>query len=156
MEMNRGTSMGSGQTGNVVDVLNELLRGELSAVETYEQAIEKLDATSSARTELEMCCDMHVQRVQRLRDLVTETGGQPSEGSGPWGTFAKLVEGGAKVFGEKAAIAALEEGEDHGLRNYRDNVSKLTGSARDVVANELLPNQEQTHRRLSQLKHSFH
>lgn len=156
MEMDRGlTNEGRGTDKNI-DVLNELLRGELSAVETYEQAIEKLDEASSARTELESCCDLHLERAQRLRELVAQYGGQPSESSGAWGGFAKLIEGGAKVFGEKAAIAALEEGEDHGLRNYRDNVAKLNGPVRDVVSTELLPGQERTHRSLSQLKHSLH
>lgn len=156
MEMERGTHTGDRLGDKDVDVLNELLRGEMSAVETYEQAIEKLDATSSARNELEACCDSHVERMQRLRELVSQYGGQPSESSGPWGGFAKLVEGGAKLFGEKAAIAALEEGEDHGMRNYRDNLTKLSESVRGVVATELFPKQEQTHRRLSQLKHSLH
>ena len=53
-----------------------------------------------------------------LRDAIVACGGTPAEGSGAWGTFAKVVEGGAKVFGEKAAVAALEEGEDHGLADY--------------------------------------
>lgn len=157
MDMQRGSMTGSSVGGEKdVDVLNELLRGELSAVETYEQAIDKLDETSAARTQLESCCDLHLERVQRLRELVTQYGGQPSESSGPWGGFAKLIEGSAKLFGEKAAIAALEEGEDHGLRNYRDNLAKLSDPVRSVVGSELMPGQEQTHRSLSQLKHSLH
>lgn len=147
-------------TGNrdddTISALNELLRGEISAVETYQQALAKLEAGSRARTDVEEGCRSHERRVTRLREVVVQLGGEPSEGSGPWGGFAKLVEGGAKIFGEKAAIAALEEGEDHGLRNYRDNLAKLQGHARDLVANELLPEEERTHRRLSNLKHSMH
>ena len=66
------------------------------------------------------------------------------------------VEGSAKVLGEKAAISALEEGEDHGLKLYRDDIGKLDASARTVIETEVLPAQERTHKSLSTLKHSLH
>jgi len=140
---------------NPVDTLNELLRGEISAVETYRQALEKL-TDSPARAQLEDCRRSHEARVQKLRAEVVRLGGNPDEKSGAWGTFAKLVEGGAKVFGEKAAIAALEEGEDHGLRLYRDDIPKLDASSRALIEQDVLPAQERTHRSLSTLKHAMH
>jgi len=76
--------------------------------------------------------------------------------SSTWGAFAKLVEAGAKAFGEKAAIAALEEGEDHGLRLYKGDLDKLDAASRVFVETEMLPAQEQTHRTLSALKHAMH
>jgi hypothetical protein len=141
--------MGSKQT---IDQLNSFLRGELSAVETYEMALDKLDAGSPARSELEACLASHRDRVQMLRDAIIMTGGEPSEGSGPWGVFAKVVEGGARVFGDKAAIAALEEGEDHGLEDYKDDLDDLDTEARRLVTDRLLPLQRQTHDRMSSLK----
>lgn len=134
-----------------VDALNELLRGEISAVETYRQAMVKLNESGN-RVQIQDCHLSHEQRVAKLRDQVRRAGGTPSEGSGAWGAFAKLIEGGAKVFGEKAAVAALEEGEDHGLKLYRDNLPKLDLAARQLVESELLPAQEQTHRAMSTLK----
>jgi len=80
----------------------------------------------------------------------------PADSSGPWGGFAKLVEGGAKVFGVKAALAALEEGEDHGKKLYREDLDKLDASTRSFVETELMPEQQQTHDLMSQLKHSVH
>ena len=76
--------------------------------------------------------------------------------SGSWGAFARLVEGGAKTFGEKAAVAALEEGEDHGLKLYRDDLTKLDPASRQLVETDLLPAQERTHQSLSTLKHTLH
>lgn len=140
---------------NPVDTLNELLRGEISAVETYRQALEKL-TNSPARAELEDCRRSHEQRVQKLREQVTRLGGRPDEASGAWGAFARLVEGSAKAFGEKAAIAALEEGEDHGLRLYRGDIDKLDPASRALVEQDVLPAQERTHRSLSTLKHAMH
>jgi hypothetical protein len=138
-----------------VDTLNELLRGEISAVETYRQALEKLSG-SPARAELEECRRSHEMRVQKLRAQVVRLGGNPDETSGAWGAFAKLFEGGAKAFGEKAAIAALEEGEDHGLRLYKGDIDKLDPASRALVEQDVLPAQERTHRSLSTLKHTMH
>ena len=138
-----------------VATLNGFLRGEISAVETYRQALEKLQSSPS-RMELEECRRSHAQRVERLRQEVVRLGGTPEENSGAWGSFAKLVEGSAKVFGEKAAISALEAGEDRGLKLYRDEIEKLDPTARSVIESEVLPAQERTHQSLSTLKHSLH
>ncbi len=135
-----------------IDQLNSFLRGELSAVETYRMALDKLDKGSPARTELETCMRSHEERVQMLREQIRRLGGTPSTSSGAWGVFAKVVEGGARALGDKAAIAALEEGEDHGLRDYRDNVDKLDRDMRNIVSTRLLAEQENTHSRMSSLK----
>jgi len=96
----------------------------------------------------------HQQRVMMLREAIIALGGTPSTSSGPWGAFAKAVEGTAKVFGDKAAIAALEEGEDHGLKDYKRDLddTDLDPQARRIVADQLLPAQQQTHFQLSSLK----
>jgi hypothetical protein len=71
--------------------------------------------------------------------------------------FAKAVEGTAKLFGEKSAIAALEEGEDHGLKDYKKELddNELDLTARSVLTSRLLPQQQVTHDRMSALKHSL-
>jgi len=138
-----------------LDALNTLLRGELSAVETYKQALEKLDGELEVRPALRTCLQSHQQRAQRLREVVASLGGTPSEGSGPWGAFARMVEGTAKLMGTKTAIAVLEEGEDHGLKEYRSLVGSLDATARKTVLEELLPAQQDTHEKLSVLKQAL-
>lgn len=140
---------------DTITALNSLLRGELSAVETYRQGLEKITDTSLRASLLE-CRSSHESRVQLISDRVVELGGEPSDGSGVWGAFAKLVEGGAKLFGDKSAIAALEEGEDKGLRDYRDEVKKVDGTTRTFVETQLLAAQERTHRTMSSLKKTIH
>jgi hypothetical protein len=139
-------------TKSSVDQLNSFLRGEMSAVETYQMALDKIDHISTARDELLVNLKSHQDRVMMLRDAIIECGGTPVDGSGPWGTFAKVVEGGAKAFGEKAAVAALEEGEDHGLADYKRGIDDLDPQTRSMVSTKLLPAQQQTHDRLSALK----
>ena len=138
-----------------IDHLNSFLRGEISAVETYGQAIEKLEAEPAIGSTLANCRASHEKRVQVLRDEIRRRGGEPAEGSGAWGSFAKLVEGGAKVFGAQAAIAALEEGEDHGRDDYKSELDELSPEVRRLVESQLLPEQLRTHDTLSALKHSF-
>ena len=141
-------------TKSNIEQLNSFLRGEISAVETYRMALDKLDAGSPARTEIEACMQSHAERVTLLREAIIAVGGEPAEGSGPWGAFAKTVEGTARVFGDKAAIAALEEGEDHGLKDYKDGLSDkdVDMNTRSLLTSQLLPAQQATHARMSTLK----
>ena len=101
--------------------LNSLLRGEMSAIETYRQALEKLaDSDEPGVADLRALRLDHRDAADALWHHIEQHGGQPSEGSGPWGAFAKAVEGTAKLFGNAAALKALKEGEEHGLKDYED------------------------------------
>jgi uncharacterized protein (TIGR02284 family) len=137
-----------------VDLLNSFLRGEISAVETYRQALEKVEKPQ-LHTALQDCMKSHAQRVTTLSEQIRTLGGAPSTSSGVWGAFAKAVEGGAKVLGDKAAIAALEEGEDHGRNDYRRDLDKLDSASRQVVETRIMPEQERTHGAMSQLKRTL-
>jgi len=137
-----------------VDVLNSFLRGEISAVETYRQALEKVEKPQVS-SQLQDCMQSHKQRVTLLSDQIRTLGGTPSTGSGVWGAFAKAVEGGAATLGEKVAIAALEEGEDHGRNDYKRDVDKLDAASRQVVRERIMPEQQRTHDVLSALKKSL-
>ena len=134
--------------------LNSFLRGEISAVETYDQALAKLAKDPDLAAPLRACRTSHQSRVDLLRTEIKRLGGTPSDGSGVWGGFAKLVEGGAKVFGKGPAIAALEEGEDHGRDDYGREIDELTPATRTFVQTKLLPEQQRTHDALATLKGS--
>jgi demethoxyubiquinone hydroxylase (CLK1/Coq7/Cat5 family) len=100
-----------------IDACNKLLRGELSAIETYTQAIAKFTGDGDRHT-LRHLLAVHEDSASRLRQHIAEMGGQPSFGSGLWGNFAKAVEGTALALGESAALATLQAGEEHGVREY--------------------------------------
>jgi demethoxyubiquinone hydroxylase (CLK1/Coq7/Cat5 family) len=138
-----------------VDQLNSFLRGEISAVETYRQALDKVKDVQ-ARMQLEQCHVSHQHRVDMLKTRIIELGGEPAQGSGAWGAFAKAAEGSAAAMGQKAAIDVLEEGEDHGLKDYQKHLTDLDATSRLFVEQELLPAQQRTHRALSALKHTLH
>jgi len=138
-------------TNQDLDQLNKFLRGEMSATETYEQCMDKIDDSAIER-ELRSLKTSHATRATMLRAKVNALGGDADDSAGIWGGFAKLVEGGAKLLGKSAAISALEEGEDHGLAMYRDNLEDLTPTTQQFVRTELLPEQKRTHDALSRLQ----
>lgn len=143
------------KTSDDIDQLNSFLRGEISAVETYDQAIDKLKTEPALAESLRACRESHDRRVSALRNEIRRLGGEPADGSGVWGAFAKAVEGGAKVFGKGAAISALEEGEDHGRDDYLADLEKLLPATRTFVQTQLVPEQKRTHDALSRLKSSL-
>ena len=103
-----------------VTVLNSLLRGEMSAIETYRQAREKLTPGEPGAAELERFQLDHRDAADKLWHHIEQHDGKPSEGSGAWGAWAKTVEGTAKLLGNAAALKALKEGEEHGLKDYQE------------------------------------
>jgi hypothetical protein len=134
-----------------VEHLNSFLRGELSAVASYRWAIDKLPS-SHHRPLLEECQQSHAGRVTALIEEVQRRGGAPAKDAGMWGAFTTAIEAGAAAFGERAAVAALEEGEDHGRDDYLRDLGDLDDQARSFVEQRLLPEQRRTHAALSGLK----
>src|SRR5262245_7696827 len=121
-------------------VLDDLLRGEISAAETYKQALSwvreqrKPEAFDIRSIELD-----HGDAIRALRRIVLRSGGKPSDSSGPWGIWARTVEGTAKMLGEKAALKALKEGEEHGLKSYERALREpeIPSAGRDLILTTL-------------------
>ncbi len=139
----------------VIKALNSFLRGEISAVETYYAAIDRINDNPTLRQRLRECQRSHQMRIDALRQNIRSLGGVPSASSGAWGSFAKLLEDGAAIFGEKAAISALEEGEDHGRNDYKRDLDKLDDETRRFIQTSILPEQERTHDLISALEKSL-
>ena len=123
-----------------VDPLNSLRRGELSAVETYRQAIAK---EGSAAADLATIRSDHEDAAERLRQRIVALGGEADSTSGAWGDFAKAIEGTAKIFGNSAAMSALKTGEKHGIDSYESALtnSKVDSDSKDLIRASLLPRQ---------------
>lgn len=136
--------------GTPEEKLNSLLQGELSAVETYNMALEKIKTPATA-TILTECRSCHSDRVAKLTQMVTSLGAAPSTTSGPWGSFAKLVQAGAVALGEGSAIGALKEGEDQGLDTYKGASKHTDDVSGEFVLNNLLAAQERTQKAISAL-----
>jgi len=123
-----------------VDALNQLLRGELSAVETYDQAIEKF-AGKPGQSDLKAIREEHSRAVSTIKDQVTKFGGEPSTSSGVWGAFATAVTGTATLIGPDTVLAALKKGEEHGIGDYEKAIANpdVNAECKEVFSSQLLP-----------------
>lgn len=143
--------MNVGNTDKSVNHLDSFLRGEISSVETYRQALDKVQ-DQRVRNELQNLLRSHQERCDLLRARIVELGGNPSTTSGLWGTFAKLIEGTGKAFGVGPALAALQQGEEHGLNDYRRDLSDLDPQSQELIRSRILPEQERTFRAITNLQ----
>ena len=138
-----------------IKYLNAFLKSELSAVETYNQCIKKLDdvTVTSGLSDLQTS---HQRRAELLRQKIRELGGTPEDSSGLWGSLAKAVEGGASLFGNRSSLAVLEEGEDRGRDEYIEKSDNLSPDLQRFVNAELLPEQRRSHDELNRIQQSLH
>ena len=86
--------------------LRSLLRGEMSAAETYEKALERVTG-SPASARLQQICADHSQAVGLLRDLLIRYPGELPTNSGA-----------ANVPCGSVALTVLRQAEEHGIRGY--------------------------------------
>jgi hypothetical protein len=135
-------------TEDCIDVCNSLLRGELSAVETYTQAIEKFD-TEVELTALRGIRSDHEKAASRLREHLIDMGAEPAADSGAWGGLVT-----AKMLGESPALAMLEKGEQHGIDEYQEALEdpNVMSEIKQVIRGELLPSLAEHLATLSRLR----
>jgi uncharacterized protein (TIGR02284 family) len=146
-------SVEMGDTGETVRQLNSLLRGEISAAETYRMAIDKVangnDATNAGL--LREIQEEHGRAAQGIRDRIQELGGEASDSSGAWGAWAKTVQGTMNLFGDTSSLKSLKEGEEHGLKDYQEALDDVDASSAQLIQNQLIPAQQRHINLLDQL-----
>lgn len=127
-------------TTHEVDRLNALLRGELAATETYQQLLEKVGSLFGAADLRQIHAD-HREAANTLREHVHYFGGEPVQSSGAWGACARLAERASQIFGNTAALKALKEGEEKGIRDYKEalNDEDLPAECKALIRAQLLP-----------------
>jgi hypothetical protein len=138
-----------------IQSINSLLQNELSAMETYKQALDKFrEQTALGDMDFLMSFyEEHKAAVCSLRGKIQQLGGISAQDSGAWGTWAKLVMAGANVLGKQAAIKVLREGELAGSEDYKNALldHELPSGIRSLIENKLLPTQQRHMRTLNQL-----
>ena len=105
-------------SGATPETLKHLLRGEISAAQSYERALEKVNGCPEGARLRQIFAD-HSQAVGLLRDMLSRYPGEMPTTSGAWGSFADAVQATANVLGDTAALRVLKEGEEHGIREYQ-------------------------------------
>jgi hypothetical protein len=124
-----------------IDVCNSLLRGEISAVEAYNEAIHRFPKEREAIVVLEGIRREHVDSINLLRHNVESMGGEPARESGAWGGFVKTVESAANLFGTNSALQMLIQGEEHGRNEYEEALANenVMTTCKGLIRDQLLP-----------------
>lgn len=127
-------------TNHCIEVCNRLLRGERSAVETYDKALAKYGSESAA-AELSRIRDEHAEAVATLEENVRSMGGEPDHESGAWGAFANTVQQSANLMGENSAIESLQTGEKTGRNDYEKALhdEEVMTDCKELIRSRLLP-----------------
>jgi TolA-binding protein len=151
------TPLNAAELSGGTDQLNRLLRGEISATETYRMVIESISGGSRDADQmalLRQIQESHGRAAQSLRDRIRELGGEASDTSGAWGAWARLAQGAANLFGDAAALKSLKEGEEQGLREYERTIDELDATSAGLIRNQLVPQQQRHLHLLQQLIHA--
>jgi len=144
-----------GDQAGIITQLNSLLRGEISAAETYKQAIDKVaDGTDHAGESklLREIQEEHGRAAQNIRERIRTLGGEAADSSGAWGVWAQTVQGTMSLFGgDMGALKALKEGEEHGLKDYEEALDDVDGTSAQMISNQFIPAQQRHINLLDQL-----
>lgn len=125
------------------DELDEILRGEMSAVESYRQVMESLKKDPEVQR-LRTFLDDHQKAVDFWRSQSIKENVLEEEDSGVWGKAVKAFVGTSKLFGSTSALAALREGEEYGLSEYKDllHSDAMTMQQKEEIRKHFIPMQE--------------
>jgi hypothetical protein len=120
-----------------LSVLNSLLLQEISALKTYKNARLKFRAGGIA-CELQELHDAHSVRATVLQERIAALGGCTATVGGAWGIFNRAD----ASIGEQSAICIFDDGETRVLETYESSLDQLDDQSRDIVALQLIPEQE--------------
>jgi hypothetical protein len=96
--------------------LDDLVRDELAAIKAYDAALADLKAgpektrLQAIRKDHDRAAAILSKYVRGNKELLEDT-----KSAGPWGTFATTWTKGAGLMGNRTAMKALRQGEEHGI-----------------------------------------
>ncbi|WAS92433.1 hypothetical protein [Nannocystis punicea] len=101
----------------LMDSLLSQYRGELSAIEAYDRALQKF-AGQTEEGALRQLREDHVSAVRRLGAIIRQHGGVEPDSSGAWGSLATSLEGLASIVNDEVPLRVLHRGEVVGYEGY--------------------------------------
>lgn len=115
--------------------VNSLLRCELSAVDTYDQAMRSFE-DQHVLADLQTIREDHSRAVQLLQGQASRVGEQQVESPGPWSAFTATSE-----MSKTLGLAALKQGEQHAINEYEESLRNegVKPECKKLIREELLP-----------------
>jgi hypothetical protein len=134
--------------------MENLLENELSAVVIYQQVLEnfKEQGNTNESEFLMPILNGHIEAVTSLQKHIHEQGAKPSTHSGRSGSWAKVIQGGIKMFRLQTALIVLLDAENSCAADYEQILHnpQLPLSIRCLIEWKLLLNQKSHTRILDQ------
>jgi hypothetical protein len=138
-----------------IEMLNKLLKYELSATETYRQVLVKLlENIELGNAEyLRPIYEAHKDVVSILQTRIRQLGVASCEDSGVCGTWAEIVLGGADLLGNKVILQTLQVRENIGIKYYNQALldTELPSDMGSLIGWKLLIAQQSHVRTLDRL-----
>jgi hypothetical protein len=128
------------QQSTDIEMFNSLLRCELTAAETYDQAINRFE-DERILADLQTIQEEHLQAEILLREKVLALGGEPVEVSQPWSTCAAAMSSATNSTGPATTLAALRQGEEHSINAFEDLLKQehVNLECQNLIRATLLP-----------------
>jgi len=139
-------------SSSIIDSLAGFCRRELRAVESYRQALSSLppgDHTSVLAT----CLRSHESRAEFFKSRIRWLHAEPPNSAGVLGAVVKVLESAAAAISLRAALATLEEEEERLSRYYRTHLVGVDLETQQLLQEQVVPTQFETHKLISDLKH---
>lgn len=123
--------------------IDEILRGEIAAVEAYERVIVSLESDPEVYR-LKLFKLDHENAVQYWKRQAVVSRKTPQGSSEIWGLVVDAFMGISSLIGEEAALRALKKGELHGIAIYERMLEseQLTTIQKDEIRNTFIPRQQ--------------
>ncbi|HVG93403.1 MAG TPA: DUF2383 domain-containing protein [Planctomycetota bacterium] len=138
-----GQPTGGTKSSPDISKVKKLHRGELSAIDSYDEALRKLPNLTTI--DLATIKAHHSDSAERLRGRIVALGGSPDASAGPWSDWAEGVTKAGAAFGEDAGLRALRAGERHGRNEYAEalDASDVDAETKTLIRDILLPRQDE-------------
>jgi hypothetical protein len=123
-----------------IDSMNSLLRRQLAAVRTYDQALIKF-VDPHLLTDLQTIREDHIHAEILLREKVLQMGGEPVDIAEPWVSCAAAFSEDSKVVGPAAALDALRQAEEYSINELEDTLKheNMDIDCKNLIRSNLLP-----------------
>lgn len=115
-----------------IDTLNELLKGELMAMNIYKET-DDLQGDEQVMGMLDQFANDHQEHARLLADRIRELGGTPVTSTGVAGTMAGLSSKINALRGPSHLLKQVYDGEDKGVHAYEDRVDGLDPESQELV-----------------------
>lgn len=116
-----------------IDTLNELLKGELMAMEIYKET-EDMQGDEQVMVMLQKFAKDHEEHAKLLAERIRELGGTPITNTGMAGVMAGMSSKFNAMRGPSHLLKQVYDGEDKGVHAYEDRIDELDPQSQELVS----------------------